>query len=495
VGEAVCSRLTRAEVEEGAVNGSLHVALVSTVDAERVRAAVAGVDDVAELTVEPLEVEQEEAPAPASGGAEAGAEQTQRKGVATTQTVRIDVERLDELMSTIGELVMDRTRIVEVAKALEGRYKGDDMVDALTETSSHIIRVVDELQEHTRRVRMQQIGTVFSSMPRMVRDLAQKMGKKLELVIEGNETEIDRTVIERIKDPLVHLLRNAVDHGMETPDERRAAGKRETGRLHLRAYHEQGHILITVEDDGRGIDGEKVKNSMMAKGLITADAASRLTETEARDLIFMAGASTKSKEETTDVSGRGVGMDIVRANIEALHGFVHVETEVGKWTRFTMRLPLSLATVQALLVEVKGTTYAVPLIYVLESLWRPESEIETVAGTEVIRLRGEVVPLVRLSRVMGIESNLAPPSGDAYVVVVRLGERLIGLGVDAINVSQEIVVKPLSGFLGSVAGLAGVSILGDGTVVLIVDVPTLINAVVQRKSTGFTRAITAGAGL
>ena len=375
-------------------------------------------------------------------------------------------------MNRIGELVIDRTRVLQISKVLEGRYKGDDMVDGLSQTAAHIVKLVDELQESTRKVRMQPIGTVFSGLPRLVRDLGQKMNKKLDFHMEGQETEIDRTVIERIKDPLIHLLRNSVDHGLESPDERRAAGKRETGTIKLSASQEQGYIFITVEDDGKGINPERVKAAAVSKGLISQEIASRLSDSEAVDLVFMAGASTA--EKTTDISGRGVGMDIVRANIEAINGFVTADTRLGEGTRFTLKLPLTLATLHALLVRLHRTTYAVPLVYVLETIMRERSEIRTVAGREVVRLRNEVVPLLRLSQEFGLPSA-AQEDGEIHVVIVRLGERLLGLVVDSFFESQEIVVKPLSSLLGDVRGIAGASVLGDGQVVLIADIPSLVN--------------------
>jgi len=402
--------------------------------------------------------------------------------------VRIDVERLDRLMNTIGELVIDRTRILQIGKMLESRYKEDDLVHALGETSSHVVKVVDDLQEEIMKARMLPIGTVFSGFPRMVRDLAQKMGKKVDFSISGQETEIDRTVIERIRDPLVHMLRNSVDHGMETPEQRRAAGKPESGSIRLAAFQEHGYIVITVEDDGRGIDAKKVRQSAIKKGILTAEAAARLTESESLDLIFLPGFSTA--EKTTDVSGRGVGMDIVKTNIESINGFVNLETEVGQGTKFILRLPLTLATIQALLFRVGQTIYAVPLVYVLEAVKAEPAEISSIQGKEVIRVRDAIVPLLRLraaflkdaqESVVDNESRPATPVQTAsQVVVVRLGERFVGLAVDALMELQEVMVKSLGNYLGQVKGVAGVSILGDGQVVLILDVPTLINTYLAR---------------
>ena len=472
LGELIASDPSRAEIDAGTPAERLRAVVSTRSSEEDVRRDIAALEDIARVDVKPYA-----SPAADAGPPSAGSAAPRRSGAAHTQTVRIDVERLDELMNRIGELVIDRTRIVQIGKALESRYKGDDMVEALGQTSAHIVKVVDELQETTRQVRMQPIGTVFSGLPRMVRDLSHKMGKKLDFQVSGHETEIDRTVIERIRDPLIHLLRNAVDHGVEPPDERRAAGKPETAVLKLRAYQEQGHIVIVVEDDGRGIDTDRIKAAAVRKGLISADAASRLSEAQALELIFMAGASTA--EKTTEVSGRGVGMDIVRSNVEAINGFVTAETDPGRMTRMTLKLPLTLATLHALLVRAGTTHYAIPLVYVWETTVRLPGEIPTVAGREVIRLRDNVVPLIPLSEAFGLSVENATDDV-RHVVVVRLGERLIGLSVDAFSESQEIVVKPLGGFLGDVNGIGGASVLGDGRVVLIVDIPSLMNSIMVR---------------
>ena len=469
LGELIASEPSQAAIDSGAPAESLRAVVVTRSSEDDVRRQIGALEDIARVDVTRYAAVQDE-PDPAGAG--------QRKtGPGRAQTVRIDVERLDELMNRIGELVIDRTRIVQIGKVLESRYKGDDMVDALGQTSAHIGKVVDELQESTRQVRMQPIGTVFSGLPRMVRDLSHKMGKKLDFQVSGHDTEIDRTVIERIRDPLIHLLRNAVDHGVELPDERRAAGKPETAVLKLRAYQEQGHIVIAVEDDGRGIDTERVEAAAVRKGLISAEAASRLTEAQALELIFMAGTSTA--EQATEVSGRGVGMDIVRANVEAINGFVTAETVLGQMTRVTLKLPLTLATLHALIVRAGSTHYAIPLVYVWETTVRTADEIPTVAGREVIRLRDHVVPLTPLSEAFGLGRGHAT-NGVRQVVVVRLGERLVGLSVDAFSEAQEIVVKPLGRFLGDVKGIGGVSVLGDGQVVLIVDIPSLVNSITVR---------------
>ena len=398
-----------------------------------------------------------------------------------TQTVRVDVERLDNLMTTIGELVIDRTRIAQIGRLLQAKYKEDELVKSLGDTSAHVSKVVDDLQAEIMEVRLMPIGTVFNGFPRMVRDLAKRFGKEVEFLVDGQDTEIDRTVIECIRDPLVHLIRNSIDHGIETPDLRVAAGKPTEGTITLSAFQEQGYIIIKVSDDGKGIDPELLKASAIKKGLLTVEAGDRMNDAEAIDLIFAPGNSTAV--ETTEVSGRGVGMDIVKTNIESINGFVTVETALGKGTTINLRLPLTLATVQSLLVTMGKTTFAVPVVYVLEVRHVDSSEIETVEGNEVIRSRGSVVPLLRLEKVFSREAVDRDLRKEAtYVVVVKLGERLVGIAVQSLLEIQEIMAKSLAKGLGEVKGISGASILGDGTAVLIIDIPTLIQTTLMKGS-------------
>jgi len=312
------------------------------------------------------------------------------------------------------------------------------------------------------------------------------MDKPIDFRVSGEETQIDRTVIERIRDPLVHLLRNAIDHGIEdSPADRKLAGKPEKGLIELAAYHEQGRIIIKIQDDGAGIDTEKLRRSAVKKGLLTPEAAGRLSKAEALNMIFMPGASTK--EQATGVSGRGVGMDIVRSNIEAINGFVNVETEIGSGSTFTLSLPLTLATVQSLLVDWGETLCAVPLAYVLEVVRLAHARIETVQGRGVLRLRDTVMPLIPMGQALGMHNGDAEVHGK-FVIVVGFGERTVGLAVDDVSDPQEIVAKSLGNHIGDTKGVSGASILGDGRVVLILDVGTLV-------STAFdTRGVTATNG-
>ena len=330
------------------------------------------------------------------------------------------------------------------------------------------------------KVRLMPIGTVFNGLPRMMRDLARRFGKEVEFLIDGQDTEIDRTVVERIRDPLVHLLRNSIDHGIETPDERVAAGKSGEGVIKLSAFQEQGYIIITVCDDGKGIDPDAMRAAAVRKGMLTQEAAERLTNPEAIDLIFAPGASTA--EETTEVSGRGVGMDIVKTNIEGINGFVTVETKVGEGTTFILRLPLTLATVQALLVSINTTLFAIPVLFVLEVRRIETIDIETIEGNEVIRSRGSIVPLLRLETIFAGEifQKRSRQDRSAHVVIVKIGERLVGLAVQTLVEIQDIMVKALTDGMGDVKGIAGASILGDGQVVLIMDIPTLIQTTLMK---------------
>ena len=487
LGEVLVSVPTQADIEAGENVGSEMLLLLATgAPEDKLQEVIKSVEDVEEIKVtlftdaDLTASAPEQAPTPISKGqtqAKEGANAGPKRGAASSQTVRIDVERLDGLMNMIGELVIDRTRILQIAKMMEAKHPDDDLVDSLTETSTHIVKVVDQLQEDFMKVRMLPIGTVFSGFPRMLRDMAQKMEKPLDFQIDGQDTEIDRTVIERIRDPLVHLLRNALDHGVEDPEARKAAGKDATATIKLSAHHEQNHIIITVEDDGKGISAEGIRASAIKKGLISPETAARLSEQECLDLIFLPGFSTK--EQATEVSGRGVGMDIVKTNIQAINGFVKIDTELGKGTRITLSLPLTLATLQALLVSLGNATYAIPLVYVLETVKPADNKVHTVAGKEVMRLRDHIIPLIRLKSVYGCGGGSDGAKELNYSVVVRSGERMVGLIVDDLIIQQEIVVKSLGEYIGDLRGIAGASVLGDGQVVLIVDVPSLIDDAVK----------------
>ncbi|HEV7662998.1 MAG TPA: chemotaxis protein CheA [Chloroflexota bacterium] len=409
---------------------------------------------------------------------------TQRPNAAA-KTIRIDVARLDALLNLVGELVIDRTRLVQLGSALADQYGDDRTLSDLQQTSLHIGRITDELQEQVMKSRMLPVESVFNRLPRVVRDVAAKQGKQIDFIMEGKDTELDRSVIEEIGDPLLHLIRNGVDHGIETPDKRLAAGKPASGTLRLTARHADSFILISLEDDGDGVNIEAVKRKAVEKGVITQEQADRMSDDEAVQLIFAPGLSTA--QALSDVSGRGVGMDVVRANVEKINGSVDVQTRRGQGTTFTIRLPLTLAIVQALLVRVAGGTYALPIHAVTETLRVEPHQIHRVNHREAIQLRETVLPLVSVRHIFGVgPDEAAAETGDGSRLVVAVhttNSRQVGLIVDGLVGEQEIVIKPLGALVGDVAGVSGAAILGDGSVALIVDVAALIGQAIRDNTT------------
>jgi len=386
----------------------------------------------------------------------------------TGQTIRVDVARLDELMNLVGELVIDRTRLSQIGATLAAKYELDENVEGLAETVGHISRITADLQDQIMKARMLPIETVLNRFPRMVRDLAQKINKEINLQLEGGETELDRSVIEVIGDPLLHILRNSIDHGIEAPADREAAGKTPAGNVTVRARHQENHIVIEIEDDGRGIDVERVKAKAVSNGLITAEAAERMSEKDALQLIFASGLSTAA--QVSEISGRGVGMDIVRSNLVKLGGIIDLETKMGEGTKFSLRLPLTLAIIRGLLVRVAQVIYVVPLGSVIETLLIGSDEMQSVNGKEVVVIRGVTTPIVRLRSVFGNSLNTEEETAEHYVVVVGVAENRVGLVVDKLVGEQEVVIKSISRFCGELRGISGATILGNGNVALIVDV-------------------------
>jgi two-component system chemotaxis sensor kinase CheA len=416
----------------------------------------------------PLKAEPEARIAPAPDRQAESVASSARKTEAN-QTVRVDVARLDELMNLVGELVIDRTRVAQIGAALSAKYELDDNIEALAETVGHITRITSDLQDQLMKARMLPIETVFNRFPRMVRDLAQKVGKEIKLELIGGETELDRSVIEVIGDPLLHILRNSIDHGIEPPDQREAVGKPRSGRVTVSARHQENHIVIEIVDDGRGISHEKIREKAVANGLISRDAAERLSEKEILQFIFASGLSTA--EQVSEVSGRGVGMDIVKSNIQKLGGIIDLETTIGEGTRFALRLPLTLAIIQGLLVKVSGVVYVLPLGSVIETMNIDRKRIQTVNRREVVVIRGVTTPLVRLREVFTTRNFTSEPDTNSeFVVIVGLAEKRVGLVVDSLIGEQEVVIKSLNRFCGEIRGISGATILGDGNVALIVDV-------------------------
>ncbi|QBI21255.1 histidine kinase [Egibacter rhizosphaerae] len=389
----------------------------------------------------------------------------QRGGSVADSSIRVDVSLLDDLMNLVGELVLARNQIVQLA--------GDGQEGDLTGASQRLNLVTTELQEGVMKTRMQPIGNVWNRFPRVVRDLALECGKQVRVEMEGKETELDKTIIEAIKDPLTHLVRNSVDHGIETPEDRERAGKPAEGRLHLRAFHEGGQVNIEISDDGGGIDPEKIANKAVDKGIITRDQASGMSEREAVALVFHPGFSTA--EQVTNVSGRGVGMDVVKSNIEKIGGTVDIASELGEGTTFKVKIPLTLAIIPALVIGAAGDRFAIPQISLLE-LVRLEGEaarqgIEYIHGAPVHRLRGRLLPIVHLDEQLGDKDPSAHRDDEVLnIVVLQADDTEFGLVVDEISDTEEIVVKPLGQQLKQIPLFAGATIMGDGKVALILDV-------------------------
>lgn len=378
--------------------------------------------------------------------------------------LRVDAEKLDSLLNLVGELVINKTRLQQIGLS--------NQLQELSEAIEQMDRVTTDLQGVVMKLRMVPVGQVFNRFPRMVRDLSHSLGKEINLIIQGEETELDRTVIDEIGDPLVHLLRNSIDHGIEKPTDRTAAGKNPVGEIRLIARHEGNHVLLLVSDDGKGLKAEVIKQKALEKGLVSKAELDAMDPSDVMRLIFMSGFSTA--ETVTDVSGRGVGMDVVRTKIEALGGTLELDSTQGQGTRVRIRLPLTLAIIQALLIQVQAETYAIPLGSIDSTINIVPADIRTIQQQEVILLRGQIIPLVRLGRRLGIEqSNDFGEEQELYVVIVQSGDNKIGLLVDSLVGQQEIVIKSLGTILTGIKQIAGATILGDGQVVLILDVNAL----------------------
>jgi len=412
------------------------------------------------------------APPAAQAGKKQNADPSQIKRAALSieQTIRVDVSRLDSLMNLVGELVLSRNRIGQITGELEKKFENEYLVEQLTETTGQIGLITTELQLAVMKTRMVPIGKVFNKFPRMVRDLCREKNKEVDLIISGEETELDKSVVEEIGDPLIHMIRNAVDHGIEMPDVRAAAGKPTKGEVHLSAYHEGNHIVVEINDNGKGMDAELLKRKAIEKGVITPEEAHNMDDEAAFNLIFKPGFSTA--EKITSVSGRGVGMDVVKTNIEKLNGIISIESEVGKGSIFRLKLPLTLAIIQALLVDISGEIFAIPLVSVVETVRINESEIHNFEGREVLKLRDSVLSLIRLDEIYELEATY---DEDIYVVVVGLAEKKLGLVVNKLVGQEEVVIKSLGEYLGGNAGIAGATIMGDGRVRLIIDVAGVID--------------------
>ena len=391
--------------------------------------------------------------------------------VAQEQTIRVEVKRLDHLMNLIGELVLGKNRLLKIYDDVEERYEGEKFLEELNQVVSSLSLVTTDIQLAVMKTRMLPIAKVFNKFPRMIRDLSRDLGKQIDLEISGEETELDKSIVEEIGDPLVHIIRNSCDHGIEDPETRKAMGKPEKGLVQLKAYNEGNHIVVEIVDDGKGLDADMLKSKSIEKGIITEREADAMSEKEAFGLIFRPGFSTAAK--VTNVSGRGVGMDVVKTNIEKLNGIIDIESEVGKGTVMKLKIPLTLAIIQSLLVGTQEEFYAIPLASVLETVRVPIDDIYTIDGKNVLRLRDEVLSLVRLSDVFGVEKVF--DGGDhTYVVIIGVAEAKLGIIVDTLVGQEEIVIKSMGDYLQNIPGIAGATIRGDGRVTLIIDVGAMM---------------------
>ncbi|HHP0339209.1 TPA: hybrid sensor histidine kinase/response regulator [Campylobacter lari subsp. concheus] len=407
---------------------------------------------------------------PAAGGGSSGANMD--------QTIRVEVKRLDHLMNLIGELVLGKNRLLKIYDDVEERYDGEKFLEELNQVVSQLSIVTTDIQLAVMKTRMQPIAKVFNKFPRVVRDLGRELGKQMELEISGEETELDKSIVEEIGDPIMHMIRNSCDHGIEDPATRVANGKPEKGTVNLKAYNEGNHIVVEIADDGKGLDADVLKAKAMEKNLITEREADQMSDKEAFALIFKPGFSTAKK--ITNVSGRGVGMDVVKTNIEKLNGVIEIDSELGKGTVMKLKIPLTLAIIQSLLVGTQEEFYAIPLASVLETVRVPIDDIYTIEGKNVLRLRDEVLSLVRLSDVFGVKQVLEN-TDQTYVVVIGVAESKLGIIVDTLVGQEEIVIKSMGEYLQNIQGIAGATIRGDGRVTLIIDVAAMMDIAKEIK--------------
>lgn len=474
--EIVFTNPPLSDLESERFGQSFEIVIRTFLSEEEIRKMVESVAEVERVEIEvreePLEVQEEE--------------KEEKQVISTTEqkkpakslkkTVRVDVDRLDALLNLVGELVIDRARLGDTIQRLRDFKELSHLRDLLADTNTHIGRIVNELQMEIMKARMLPLAEVFNRFPRMVRDIARNSGKEVDFIVQGEETELDRSLLEEITDPLIHLLRNAVDHGIESREERISRGKSPRGKVLLKAYQEENSVVIMVQDDGRGLDTGKIRDKALRLGLVSQEELDKMSDREVMEFIFYPGFSTN--EQVTSVSGRGVGMDIVRRNMERVNGQVSIESEEGKGTTFYLRLPLTLAIIRALLVKVDGGIYSIPLADVVEIEKVKKENTYWVNKTLTALFRGRVLTLLRLKDLLQskkaeyFEGETVPEV--LYTVVVNAARTMAGLVVDEIIGEQEIVIKSLGSYIGDVRGLSGATILGDGRVSLIVDVPSLL---------------------
>jgi two-component system, chemotaxis family, sensor kinase CheA len=474
LGEIVASTPTSEELEQGNFDQSFLVTVVTQTSGETIQSVIESISEIASVKVETMPLESGSNGETATGSQEAEnekksapiPEQNGSKPVASgTKTLRVNLDRLDALMNLFEELIIERGRLEGLSKKLKDSQLNES-VERLVRTSGHLRDVILNL-------RMVPVETVFNRFPRMVRSVAKDLNKQINLIVTGQETELDRTVIDEIGDPLVHLLRNSMDHGIESPEVRRSMHKTEEGSIHLRAFHQGNHVYIEIEDDGSGINRDNVVKKAIENGLITEEEAVKMGDQEVYSLIFRSGFSTA--EKISDLSGRGVGLDVVKSKIEALGGHVEVTSTPGKGSLFSIQLPLTLSIISAMLVEVGQETYAMPLSSILETQRIDEDEILPMHQMEVMTYRDRVIPLVRLQKALDTPVT-DEQSSKIPVLIIKQGAQLVGLTVDRLIGQQEIVVKPLSAYLRDLPGYSGATILGDGNVSLILDPSIYVTA-------------------
>ncbi|MEA1944860.1 MAG: chemotaxis protein CheA [Euryarchaeota archaeon] len=450
------------KIEDGEFDSGFDVIIGTKEDGDAIKKSIEQINEVAQVDVLPLESEKKIDESKPDEPEKSGTQAKKPEVVRSVQSVRVNIEKLDSFVNMVGELVINKIRLLQI--------QSTHQIKELDETVSNIDRLTNDLRDEVMQMRMVAVDQIFNRFPRMVRDLAKKKNKDIELIIEGKEIELDRTVLDEVGEPLVHLLRNCVDHGIEPPEVREEAGKSGTGVIKLIARREKNHVEIEVADDGAGIDPEKLRVKSVEKGIMKREEADALSDDSALSLIFAPGFSTA--EAITDVSGRGVGMDVVKTSIEALGGSVNLRSEIGVGTTVTLQLPLTMAIIQALLVEVADSVYAVPISSVLETVAVPVNSIRTMGQQNLTTLRGNVLPLVWVHDIFGIHAENGHE--EVTAVVVDHGGQHVGLVVDSLIGQQEIAIKSLDGMLAGIKGFAGATILGDGRVIMILDVASLV---------------------
>lgn len=469
VGNVVYSNPSVEDIEDEKFDISLTVALITNLNKEELLEKLYGVSEIEKIVVDSIDIEEStdedindvkkstnlpqltnEAKPPKKENSKVG------------KTVRVDIDRLDNLMNLVSELIIIKTRMEDLSS--------NSNMKELEDTIEYLERITTSLHDSVMKVRMVPIERIFNRFPRMVRDLSKDLNKKVNFIIHGENTEVDRTVIDEIGEPLIHLIRNSMDHGIERPEERIKFGKEEEGNLILKAYPDGNSVVIELSDDGRGIDFKRIREKVVEKGLYTMEDVEKLTVNDLKNIIFEPGFSTS--DHVNEISGRGVGLDVVKNKIESINGSVELETEMNKGTRFIIRIPLTLAIIEALLVKVMDETYAIPINSINEIILIEKSSIKNIHGQDIILYRGNTIPLVRLDRVMGLESD---ESLDEYTaVVVRKGEKQAALIVTGLVGQQEIVIKPLGKYLSSNKMFSGATILGNGNISLIINVNSLL---------------------